>query len=447
MGAAGLDGTLAALEAGTDVALANKESLIIGGDVVLGAAAASGAELIPVDSEHSAIAQALRAGRADEVAKLIVTASGGPFRGFTREQLETVTPEQALAHPTWDMGRVVTTNSAGLVNKGLEVIEAHLLFGIPYERIEVVVHPQSQVHSMVEFTDGSTIAQVSPPDMRLPIAYALGAGERISSGAPANDWTRASTWTFEPVDHEAFPALGLAVDAGRRGGTFPAVYNAANEVLVDAFHDRRIPFTGIADGIAAALAEHGRGHETDGDGFTAAEGAARSDVGRSDAATPLTREAVLAADERARVFASEWIAPAALVREPPPHDRAALHDRRRPLPRRHLRLHRSARARAPRPGQAVRGEGHPVHDRVRSHPVGEAPRRDRVRGQGAAAGRLHRDARHVPAGGQVEHPTGRQSAAAPVAGGPDCSPGRWRTHARSRTRSWNRGRSTARSTR
>ncbi|SLM99595.1 1-deoxy-D-xylulose-5-phosphate reductoisomerase [Brevibacterium yomogidense] len=307
-GAAGLDGTLAALEASTDVALANKESLIIGGDVVLGAAAASGAKLIPVDSEHSAIAQALRAGRADEVSKLIVTASGGPFRGFTREQLMAVTPEQALAHPTWDMGRVVTTNSAGLVNKGLEVIEAHLLFGIPYERIEVVVHPQSQVHSMVEFTDGSTIAQVSPPDMRLPIAYALGAGERISSGAPANDWTRASTWTFEPVDHEAFPALGLAVDAGRRGGTFPAVYNAANEVLVDAFHDRRIPFTGIADGIAAALAEHGRGHETDGDGFTAAEGAARSDVGRSDAATPLTREAVLAADERARVFASEWIA-------------------------------------------------------------------------------------------------------------------------------------------
>ena len=309
-GAAGLDGTLAALEAGTDVALANKESLIIGGDVVLGAAAASGAELIPVDSEHSAIAQALRAGRADEVAKLIVTASGGPFRGFTREQLETVTPEQALAHPTWDMGRVVTTNSAGLVNKGLEVIEAHLLFGIPYERIEVVVHPQSQVHSMVEFTDGSTIAQVSPPDMRLPIAYALGAGERISSGAPANDWTRASTWTFEPVDHEAFPALGLAVDAGRRGGTFPAVYNAANEVLVDAFHDGRIPFTGIADGIAAALAEHSSRGEADGAVAVQADGTAAHEepVATSGAVAPLTRDAVLAADAGARSSAHGWVA-------------------------------------------------------------------------------------------------------------------------------------------
>ena len=300
-GAAGLDTTLAALEAGTDVALANKESLIIGGDVVLGAAAASGAELIPVDSEHSAIAQALRAGRAEEVSKLIVTASGGPFRGFDREQLETVTPEQALAHPTWDMGRVVTTNSAGLVNKGLEVIEAHLLFGIPYDRIEVVVHPQSQVHSMVEFVDGSTIAQVSPPDMRLPIAYALGAGERIDSGAPAHDWTRASTWTFEPVDDEAFPALGLAVEAGRRGGTFPAVYNAANEVLVDAFHDRRIPFTGIADGIAAALAEHSS------HGAVVRPTAVETGGG-ADAVAPLTRDAVLAADDSARSFARSWVA-------------------------------------------------------------------------------------------------------------------------------------------
>lgn len=300
-GAAGLDATLAALEAGTDVALANKESLIIGGDVVLGAAAASGAHLIPVDSEHSAIAQALRAGRADEVSKLIVTASGGPFRGFTREQLKTVTPEQALAHPTWDMGRVVTTNSAGLVNKGLEVIEAHLLFGVPYDRIEVVVHPQSQVHSMVEFVDGSTIAQVSPPDMRLPIAYALGAGERIGSGASANDWTRASTWTFEPVDDEVFPALGLAVDAGRRGGTFPAVYNAANEVLVDAFHDRRIPFTGIADGIAAALEEHSSRGAADPAVAVRADGA-------SGAVAALTRDAVLTADDAARSFARSWVA-------------------------------------------------------------------------------------------------------------------------------------------
>jgi 1-deoxy-D-xylulose-5-phosphate reductoisomerase len=276
--------TLAALQAGTDTALANKESLIIGGEVVLAAARASGAALIPVDSEHSAIAQALRSGRADEVSRLIVTASGGPFRGRTRAQLETVTPQQALAHPTWDMGRVITTNSASLVNKGLEVIEAHLLFGVPYDRIEVVVHPQSQVHSMVEFTDGSTIAQVSPPDMRLPIAYALGAGRRLASGARATDWTAAATWTFEPVDHEAFPALRLAIEAGTAGGTHPAVYNAANEVLVDAFHEGEIPFTGIADGIAAVLAEHG-----------------------GSGTAPLTRDDVLTADVWARERAVRWI--------------------------------------------------------------------------------------------------------------------------------------------
>ena len=307
-GAAGLDATLAALDGGTDVALANKESLIIGGEVVLGAAVASGASLIPVDSEHSALAQSLRAGRADEVAKLVVTASGGPFRGFTRTQLEAVTPEQALAHPTWDMGRVITTNSASLVNKGLEVIEAHLLFGVALERIEVVVHPQSQIHSMVEFTDGSTIAQVSPPDMRLPIAYALGAGERIASGAPANDWTRASTWSFEPVDHDAFPALRLAVAAGRRGGTFPAVYNAANEVLVDAFHDRRIPFTGIADGIAGALEAHARdvGEAPGSNGGSRA--AADDGTGSPSTVGPLTRAAVLAADAAGRDLARDWIA-------------------------------------------------------------------------------------------------------------------------------------------
>lgn len=287
-GAVGLDVTLAALEAGTDVALANKESLIVGGEVVLGAARASGASLIPVDSEHSAIAQALRTGRAGEVSRLVVTASGGPFRGLSRAQLETVTPAQALAHPTWDMGRVITTNSASLVNKGLEVIEAHLLFGIPFDRIDVVVHPQSQVHSMVEFCDGSTIAQVSPPDMRLPIAYALGAGERIASGAPANDWTARSTWTFEPVDHDAFPALRLAIDAGTRGGTAPATYNAANEELVHAFHDGRIPFTGIADGIAAVLAAH-------------------TDSAHADSGAVLTREAVLAADDWARAAARTWI--------------------------------------------------------------------------------------------------------------------------------------------
>src|SRR5690606_22021398 len=287
--------------AGTDTALANKESLIIGGEVVLAAARASGAALIPVDSEHSAIAQALRAGRTDEVARLVLTASGGPFRGCTRAQLTAVTPEEALAHPTWDMGRVITTNSASLVNKGLEVIEAHLLFGVPYDRIEGGVHPQSLVHSMGEFTDGSTIAQVSPPDMRLPIAYALGAGRRLSSGARPVDWTTAATWTFEPVDREAFPALDLAIAAGRRGGTHPAVYNAANEVLVDAFHDRHIPFTGIADGIAAALAAHAK-RDAAGSG-----GAAAGDA-TSEAAPALTRADVLAADAWARAFVRDRLA-------------------------------------------------------------------------------------------------------------------------------------------
>ena len=304
-GAVGLDVTLAALEAGTDVALANKESLIIGGEVVLEAARASGAALIPVDSEHSAIAQALRSGREDEVARLIVTASGGPFRGCTRAQLETVTPQQALAHPTWDMGRVITTNSASLVNKGLEVIEAHLLFGVPYDRIEVVVHPQSQVHSMVEFTDGSTIAQVSPPDMRLPIAYALGAGHRLASGAQSTDWSTAATWTFEPVDHDAFPALGLAIAAGRRGGTHPAVYNAANEVLVDAFHERAIPFTGIADGIAAVLAEHS-GADAGAVPARAGDAPARPDA-EVRSAGRITRDDVLTADAWARERAAAWI--------------------------------------------------------------------------------------------------------------------------------------------
>ncbi|WP_236863132.1 1-deoxy-D-xylulose-5-phosphate reductoisomerase [Brevibacterium daeguense] len=293
-GAVGLRSTLAALDAGTDVALANKESLIVGGPLVLEAAARTGARLIPVDSEHSAIAQALRAGRAEEVDRLVITASGGPFRGMRRAELDAVTPAQALAHPTWTMGSVITTNSATLVNKGLEVIEAQLLFGVDYDRIDVVVHPQSQIHSMVQFVDGSTIAQVSPPDMKLPIAYALGthgAGEprRISGATRPNDWTRATEWTFEPVDHEAFPALGLAYEAGRRGGTHPSVYNAANEVLVDAFHDGRITFPQIADGIAAALATH-----------------------HSDASgRALDLDSVLSADAAARERTSSWIERAA----------------------------------------------------------------------------------------------------------------------------------------
>jgi 1-deoxy-D-xylulose-5-phosphate reductoisomerase len=253
-GSIGLAPTLAALEAGATLALANKESLIVGGSLVK--AAAADGQIVPVDSEHSAIAQCLRSGSAAEVDRLILTASGGPFRGRTREQLADVTPEEALAHPTWDMGLMVTTNSASLVNKGLEVIEAHLLFDIPLDRIDVVVHPQSVVHSMVQFVDGSVIAQASPPDMRLPIALGLGWPDRVPGAAAACDWTRATSWTFEPLDAGAFPAVGLAKAAAKQGSTYPAVFNAANEEAVMAFHDGRIRFTDIVDTIEAVLSEH-----------------------------------------------------------------------------------------------------------------------------------------------------------------------------------------------
>jgi len=252
-GANGLRATLAAVDAGRTVALANKESLIAGGPLVLGRAKPG--QIVPVDSEHSALAQCLRAGRADEVRRLVVTASGGPFRGRTRDELADVTPAQALAHPTWDMGKLITTNSATLVNKALEVIEAHLLFGVPYERIDVVVHPQSVVHSMVEFVDGATIAKASPPDMRLPIALALGWPDRVDGAAAAVDWTTAQTWTFEPLDAKAFPAIDLAREAGTAGGCAPAVYNAANEELVDAFHAGAVGFLGIVDTIGEVLHE------------------------------------------------------------------------------------------------------------------------------------------------------------------------------------------------
>ncbi|KUG51563.1 1-deoxy-D-xylulose 5-phosphate reductoisomerase [Serinicoccus chungangensis] len=253
-GSIGLRPTLAALGAGSTLALANKESLIVGGRLVTGAAAPG--QIVPVDSEHSAIAQALRSGRAEEVRRLVLTASGGPFRGMTRDQLARVTPQQALAHPTWDMGQVVTTNSATLVNKGLEVIEAHLLFDVPFEAIDVVVHPQSVVHSMVEFVDGSTIAQASPPTMHIPIALGLAWPDRLADVAPACDWSRATSWEFLPLDDEAFPAVRLARQVGQEGGTFPAVYNAANEVCVAAFHAGTLPFTGIVEVVGQVVGEH-----------------------------------------------------------------------------------------------------------------------------------------------------------------------------------------------
>ncbi|MFG2568644.1 1-deoxy-D-xylulose-5-phosphate reductoisomerase [Streptomyces sp. NPDC048567] len=254
-GSIGLAPTLAALKAGRTLALANKESLIVGGPLVKALAAPG--QIIPVDSEHAALFQALAAGTRADVRRLVVTASGGPFRGRTRSELAEVTPEQALAHPTWAMGPVITVNSATLVNKGLEVIEAHLLYDIPFDRIEVVVHPQSYVHSMVEFTDGSTLAQATPPDMRGPIAIGLGWPLRVPDAAPAFDWTKAATWEFYPLDTEAFPSVGLARHVGALGGTAPAVFNAANEECVDAFLSGKLPFNGIMDTVTAVVGEHG----------------------------------------------------------------------------------------------------------------------------------------------------------------------------------------------
>jgi 1-deoxy-D-xylulose-5-phosphate reductoisomerase len=251
VGALGLKPTLAALATGVRLALANKESLVAGGPLVL--KAAKPGQLVPVDSEHSAMAQCLRGGTGDEVAKIVLTASGGPFRGWTAERLEDVTPEQAGAHPTWSMGPMNTLNSASLVNKGLELIETHLLFGVPYDRIEVVVHPQSIVHSMVTFTDGSTLAQASPPDMKLPIALALGWPARVPEAAVACDFSTASTWEFEPLDAEVFPAVELAREAGRKGGCLTAVYNAANEEAAAAFLAGRIRFPAIVRTIAEVL--------------------------------------------------------------------------------------------------------------------------------------------------------------------------------------------------
>jgi 1-deoxy-D-xylulose-5-phosphate reductoisomerase len=251
VGALGLQPTLTALTSGARLALANKESLIAGGPLVL--AAAKPGQIVAVDSEHSALAQCLRGGSTDEVAKLVLTASGGPFRGWSAADLEHVTPEQAGSHPTWSMGPMNTLNSASLVNKGLELIEAHLLFGIPYGRIDVVVHPQSIVHSMVTFTDGSTIAQASPPDMKLPIALALGWPNRVPAVAAACDFSTASTWEFEPLDNQVFPAVALARQAGETGGCMTAVYNAANEEAAEAFLAGRIGFPAIVRTIADVL--------------------------------------------------------------------------------------------------------------------------------------------------------------------------------------------------
>jgi 1-deoxy-D-xylulose-5-phosphate reductoisomerase len=273
-GSVGLGPTLATLETGRTLALANKESLIVGADLVTALAAPG--QIVPVDSEHSAIAQALRSGSAEEVRRLVLTASGGPFRGRDRASLAGVTPAEALAHPTWAMGRVVTTNSSTLVNKGLEVIEAHVLFDVPYDRIDVVVHPQSVVHSLVEFVDGSSLLQASPPDMRLPISLALDWPHRVAGVGRPLDWTTASEWTFEPVDDEAFPALALAKSVGIAGATFPAVFNAANEEAVDAFHDGAIGYLDIVDTIARVVDQHDADKDVTRESLAEAEAWARA---------------------------------------------------------------------------------------------------------------------------------------------------------------------------
>ena len=290
-GSIGLEPTLTALKTGHRVALANKESLIAGGPLVRAAVDASPLEasMVPVDSEHSALAQALASGTDAEIDRLILTASGGPFRGYTRDMLQDVTPRQALEHPTWDMGLVVTTNSATMVNKALEVLEAHHLFGVDLDRIDVVVHPQSIVHSMVQFVDGATIAQASPPTMLLPIALGLTWPHRIPQVAAPCDWTQAQTWTFEPLDSTAFPAVQMIKEAGKRGGTFPTVFNAANEEAVSAFHAGKIRFTDIVDSVARVLEAH----------------AASSEV---TAEADMSLEAVLNAEAWARAYARELCA-------------------------------------------------------------------------------------------------------------------------------------------
>lgn len=283
-GSVGLGPTLAALRAGSTLALANKESLVVGGRLVH-AARQRPDQIVPVDSEHSAIAQALRGGTHAEVRRLILTASGGPFRGWSHDDVLAVTPQQALAHPTWSMGPVVTINSSTLMNKGLELIEAHLLFDVPVADITVVVHPQSVVHSMVEFVDGSTLAQASPPDMRLPIALGLSWPDRVAQVAPPCDWTQATAWTFEPLDEVVFAAVRLAREAVATSATHPAVYNAANEECVEAFLTGRIGFLDIVATVERVLGEH--------------DGTAPDD---------LTLDTVLAAEVWARARAQEILA-------------------------------------------------------------------------------------------------------------------------------------------
>ena len=279
VGAAGLDATLAALHGGKRVALANKETLVIAGDLVREACATGAGEVVPVDSEHSAILQCITGHPTSQVRRVVLTASGGPFRGWSDDRLASATVEDALRHPTWRMGRKITIDSATLANKALEVIEAHFLFGLPYDRIDVVVHPQSVVHSFVEFIDGSVLAQMSVPTMELPVLYALTHPERVSDeGVPTFDPVKLSPMTYEPVNHERFPALRLGIAAGRAGGAAPAIFNAANECAVAAFLAGRIRFPDIARGFGSALDKIGSTLARTRDELLGADAAARRHV-------------------------------------------------------------------------------------------------------------------------------------------------------------------------
>lgn len=256
VGAAGLAGTWAALEAGKRVCIANKETLVVAGPLVMDLARRRGGQVLPVDSEHSAIFQALQSGRAGEVKRIVLTASGGPFRGMSADELKRVTPAMALAHPTWNMGKKISVDSATMMNKALEVIEAKWLFGLEVDQIEVVVHPQSVVHSFVEFVDGSVIGQLSPPDMKLPIQYALTWPDRMAGLSPKLDWKKRFQLDFEPPDLERFPALGLGFEVARRGGTCGAVLNAANEAAVERFLNNDLAFCDITRACRAVLEAH-----------------------------------------------------------------------------------------------------------------------------------------------------------------------------------------------
>lgn len=279
VGAAGLPATLAALKLGRRVALANKETLVVAGEIVTRTAREHGGELVPVDSEHSAILQCLAGRQPHEVKRLILTASGGPFRTWPADKIVNATRADALKHPTWQMGSKITIDSATLANKALEVIEAHHLFGVPYDRIEVVVHPQSIIHSFVEFVDGSVLAQMGVPSMELPILYALTWPERVpDNGVPLFDPVAHGALTFEPVRHDAFPMLGLGIGAGRAGGAAPAVFNAANEVAVAQFLDSKLSFGGIAERVSEALRDLSAMPGDSLDALLAADAAARAHV-------------------------------------------------------------------------------------------------------------------------------------------------------------------------